>query len=39
MNDKKVADGLLNLVMINENYKAFKTNKFQVNNIKKAFNV
>ena len=39
MNDKKVADGKLNLIMINKNYKAFKTNKFQENNIKKAFNV
>ena len=39
MNDKKVADGKLNLIMIDKNYKAFKTNKFKTTNIKKAFNV
>jgi 3-dehydroquinate synthase len=39
MNDKKVADGKLNLIMIDKNYKAFKTNKFKTDNIKKAFNV
>jgi len=38
MNDKKVADGKLNLIMIDNNYKAFKTNKFKTTNIKKAFN-
>ena len=38
MNDKKVADGKLNLIMIDKNYKAFKTNKFKITNIKKAFN-
>ena len=39
MNDKKVADGKLNLIMIDKNYKAFKTNKFKTTNIKKAFNL
>ena len=37
MNDKKVADGKLNLILINQKFKAFKTNMFNQNNIKKAF--
>ena len=36
-NDKKVADGKLNLILINEKFKAFKTSQFDQNNIKKAF--
>ncbi|MBF27277.1 MAG: 3-dehydroquinate synthase [Flammeovirgaceae bacterium] len=36
-NDKKVADGKLNLILINEKFKAFKTSRFDQNNIKKAF--
>jgi len=39
MNDKKVADGKLNLILINEKFKAFKTNMFNQNNIKKAFKI
>ena len=39
MNDKKIADGKLNLIMIDENYKAFKTDKFDLKNVKKAFKV
>ena len=39
INDKKIADGKLNLIMIDENYKAFKTDKFNLNNVKKAFKV
>ena len=37
MNDKKVADGNLNLILINEKYKAFKTSKFNQESILKAF--
>ena len=36
-NDKKVADGKLNLILINQKFKAFKTNQFDQNNIRKAF--
>ena len=36
-NDKKVADGKLNLILINQKFKAFKTNQFDQNNIGKAF--
>ena len=36
-NDKKVADGKLNLILIDEKFRAFKTSKFDQNNIKKAF--
>ena len=36
-NDKKVADGKLNLILINEKFKAFKTSQFDQKNIKKAF--
>ena len=39
MNDKKVADGKLNLILINRKFKAFKTNMFNQNNIKKAFKI
>ncbi len=34
--DKKVLDGDLNLILIDANFKAFKTSKFKNNNIKKA---
>ena len=37
MNDKKVADGELNLVLINKSGYAFKTNKFKTDNLIKAF--
>jgi len=34
--DKKVSDGKLNLILINENFEAFKTAKFNYKNISKA---
>ena len=37
LSDKKVADGRLNLVLINKKFKAFKTNKFSEDSLKKAF--
>ena len=38
VSDKKVADGKLNLILIDKNFKAFKTNKFLNKNIQKAIN-
>ena len=37
LSDKKVADGKLNLILINNKFKAFKTNKFSQDSLKKAF--
>ena len=34
--DKKVSKGKLNLILINKNFKAFKTSNFNLKNIKKA---
>ena len=36
-NDKKVADGKLNLILINKKLKGYKTNKFDQHNIKRAY--
>ena len=36
--DKKVAAGKLNLILINNKFKAFKTSKFSQDSIKRAFN-
>jgi 3-dehydroquinate synthetase len=38
MNDKKVSKGKLNLVLIDKNGKAFKTDSFKLKNIEKSFN-
>ena len=38
LNDKKVSQGKLNLILINSSGKAFKTDKFNQQNLKKAFN-
>ena len=38
MNDKKVSKGKLNLVLIDKNGKAFKTDRFRLKNIEKSFN-
>jgi 3-dehydroquinate synthetase len=38
MNDKKVAKGKLNLILLNKIGSAFKTNKFKNLNLSKAFN-
>ena len=37
MNDKKVAGGKLNLIMLDKNLNGFKTNKFDSKNLPKAF--
>ena len=37
LNDKKVSEGKLNLILINSSGKAFKTNKFNPKNLQKAF--
>ena len=37
MNDKKVTGGKLNLIMLDENLNGFKTNKFDLKNLPKAF--
>ena len=37
LSDKKIADGKLNLILINNKFKAFKTNKFSQDSLKKAF--
>ena len=34
--DKKVSDGKLNLILVNKNFKAFKTEEFNYKNISKA---
>jgi hypothetical protein len=34
--DKKISDGKLNLILINEKFEAFKTAKFNYKNISKA---
>ena len=38
LNDKKVSQGKLNLILINEKGQAFKTNKYNLNSLRKAFN-
>ena len=38
LNDKKVSKGKLNLILINEKGVAFKTDKYNLNNLKKALN-
>ena len=38
MNDKKVALGKLNLILLKKIGSAFKTNSFKVSNLRKAFN-
>ena len=38
LNDKKVSQGKLNLILINSSGKAFKTDKFNQRNLQKAFN-
>jgi len=38
MNDKKVALGKLNLILLKKIGSAFKTNSFKISNLKKAFN-
>ena len=38
LNDKKVFKGKLNLILINQNGIAFKTDKYNINNVKKAIN-
>jgi 3-dehydroquinate synthase len=37
LNDKKVSEGKLNLILINQNGSAFITNKYNSRNLKKAF--
>ena len=37
LNDKKVSQGKLNLILINSSGKAFKTDKFNQRNLQKAF--
>ena len=37
LNDKKVSKGKLNLILINNKGKAFKTNQYKINNLRKAF--
>jgi len=38
LNDKKVSKGKLNLILINQKGVAFKTDKYNLNNLKKALN-
>ena len=38
LNDKKVSQGKLNLILVNEKGNAFKTNKYNPNSLRKAFN-
>jgi len=38
LNDKKVSQGKLNLILINEKGQAFKTNKYNLNSLRKTFN-
>src|SRR6056300_677412 len=38
LNDKKVSQGKLNLILINEKGQAFKTKKYNLNSLRKAFN-
>ena len=37
LNDKKVSKGKLNLILINNKGKAFKTDQYKINNLRKAF--
>ena len=38
LNDKKVSKGKLSLILINQKGMAFKTDKYNLNNLKKALN-
>ena len=37
LNDKKVSKGKLNLILVNDKGKAFKTDRYKINNLRKAF--